>query len=247
MICWRTSLSGHSLDTQVELLGAQLARCFERDGAENEWALCPTDPQAAVNRDMMQARLLLSNPRLGPRMRVWRNCRALVVPRSFRNRDGFEAAVAASPVPVVLRDSGGSAVMHGPHVLNLSLALPMPRAHPLRIEDAFGAFARAVRGPLGKLGVDVQMADVARAHCPGRFTLAAKGRKIAGTAAFVREQGEWRVALIHCNLVIAQHRDDLETIIGFETVMGLSADYLPDAHTSIAETNSRLRSSKWPC
>lgn len=125
--------------------------------------------------------------------------------------------------------------MHGPHVLNLSLALPAARACPFRIEEVFGALAEVVSGPLGRLGVDVHMANIARAHCPGRFTLVAMGRKIAGTAAFVREHGDRRVALAHCNLVLAHNRDDLDAIISFEKAVGLAANYLPDAHTSVAE------------
>ena len=117
--------------------------------------------------------------------RVWENARCLVVARSDRRLPRFDAAAAALAAagwPVVVRESGGTAVPQGPGILSLSLAFrPAPGA-PCTIESVYDALCRPVEDALTRLGVSAARSEVPGAFCDGRYDLAVLGRKIAGTA-----------------------------------------------------------------
>jgi len=117
--------------------------------------------------------------------RVWENARCLVVARSDRRLPGFAAAAAALAAagwPVVVRESGGSAVPQGPGILSLSLAFRPAPGTPCTIESIYDALCRPVEDALARLGVAAARGEVPGAFCDGRYDLAVLGRKIAGTA-----------------------------------------------------------------
>jgi octanoyl-[GcvH]:protein N-octanoyltransferase len=117
--------------------------------------------------------------------RIWENARCLVVARSDRRLPRFEAAraeLAAAGWPVIVRESGGTAVPHGPGILSLSLAFRPPRSRRCTIESGYDAVCRPLEAALASLGVASERREVKGAFCDGRFDLAVSGRKIAGTA-----------------------------------------------------------------
>ena len=117
--------------------------------------------------------------------RVWENARCLVVARGDRRLPGFEAAAAAlgrAGWPVVVRESGGTAVPHGPGILSLSLAFRPAAGAPCTIESSYDALCRPVEAALARLGVAAVRSEVPGAFCDGRYDLAVLGRKLAGTA-----------------------------------------------------------------
>jgi lipoate-protein ligase A len=121
-----------------------------------------------------------------PTARVWGNARCLVVARSDARLPRFAAAreeLAAAGWPVVVRESGGSAVPHGPGILSLSLAFRPAHGAPCTLESIYGELCRALELALERLGVRAERSGgVPDAFCDGRYDLAVGGRKIAGTA-----------------------------------------------------------------
>jgi lipoate-protein ligase A len=120
-----------------------------------------------------------------PTARVWENRRCLVAARSDRRLPRFGAAaesLEAAGWPVVVRESGGSAVPQGPGILCLSLAFRPAKGAPCTIESSYDALCRPIEAALAELGVACARSEVSGAFCDGRYDLAVRGRKIAGTA-----------------------------------------------------------------
>jgi octanoyl-[GcvH]:protein N-octanoyltransferase len=120
-----------------------------------------------------------------PTARVWENERCLVAARSDRRLPRFDAAaeaLGAAGWPVVVRESGGSAVPQGPGILCLSLVFRPEKSAPCTIESSYDALCRPLEAALADLGVACARSEVHGAFCDGRYDLAVLGRKIAGTA-----------------------------------------------------------------
>lgn len=120
-----------------------------------------------------------------PTYRLWENGRALVVTAREQRLPSFAAAAAESAAegwPVVLRDSGGTAVPHGPGILQVSLLLPQSRLSAHALEGIYRALCEPVRSALGAWGVDSDYGEVPGSFCDGRFNLVSGARKIAGTS-----------------------------------------------------------------
>jgi len=142
------------------------------------------DPEAMVEAD----RTLGESVGLGlspPTYRIWENARALVVTAKdarLPNAAGAAEDSAERGWPVVVRDSGGGAVPHGPGILQMSLLLPMDRLQRPALEALYEALCSPVRIALDTLGVETTYGDVPGSFCDGRFNLVANGKKIAGTS-----------------------------------------------------------------
>jgi lipoate-protein ligase A len=144
----------------------------------------PGSASARLDRD----RQLLEAVRAGsapPTARIWQNTRCLVAARSERALPGLEAArreLAARGWPLLVRDSGGTAVPQGPGIVQLSLAFRPPERPLCTLESAYCALGLPLLRTLSRLGIDAAFGDVPGAFCDGRFNLVTRGRKVAGTA-----------------------------------------------------------------
>ena len=69
----------------------------------------------------------LAQPVVAPAWRLWTYAQAAVV-LGRSQRDGLADAAAALPLPVLVRSAGGGAVLVGPWMLGLSVALPPAHA-----------------------------------------------------------------------------------------------------------------------
>ena len=120
-----------------------------------------------------------------PTLRLWENVQALVVSRKDTALPGFAAAaelLASEGWPVVVRETGGSAVPHGPGVLQLSLVMPRSLATDLSIDTLFQQLCQPIQMALATLGIASEYGRVPAAFCDGRYNLVVAGKKIAGTA-----------------------------------------------------------------
>jgi lipoate-protein ligase A len=141
-------------------------------------------PEATVARDAEILEAVRSGAQLAT-ARLWENRRCLVVARSDRRLPRFaeaSAALARSGWPVVVRESGGTAVPHGPGILSLSLAFRPPAGAPCSLESTYDALCAPIEDALARLGLSAARGEVRGAFCDGRYDLAVFGRKLAGTA-----------------------------------------------------------------
>lgn len=129
---------------------------------------------------------------VGPTFRLWENHRALVVTRQDLRLPHITRAVkhmGEAGWPVVVRETGGTAVAMGPGVLNLSLVLPrslVVDASGYSIDMVYQLLCDPIRQALLTLGIPTRFGSVPGVFCDGRFNLVAGGKKIAGTAQVSR-------------------------------------------------------------
>lgn len=174
----------------------------------------------------------------GATLRLWTNRCCLVVPRSFAQRERFAAAAAASDAagwPVFLRASGGSAVVHRPGILNISL-FAVRRAGTIDIAEAYRMLGARIVAALDVLGVPATLGAVPGSYCDGRFNIVAGGRKLAGTACLLRPVGARIGMLAHAMLAVTGDvAADVVAVARFEAAMGLAPAYDACAHVALAE------------
>lgn len=192
------------------------------------------DVQMLVDGDLALLARLMAGGRPGLRWRCWQNRHCLVVPRNWSRLPGFRDAVLDCPLPVALRASGGSAVTHGPHILNVSLCWLAMAAEGAGIRQGYDRLTGPILATLADMGVTAGLSRVAGAHCDGHCNIVHAGRKLAGTAGLIRPAGGMRGLLLHASLTLAPMDGDLTIIAGFERRLGRTADYHPDAHVSLS-------------
>jgi lipoate-protein ligase A len=193
---------------------------------------------AAQNADaeLLDAALLRSQDS-EPLLRLWINEQCLVTTRRLSARDEFTAAARASSArgwPVLVRESGGTTVAHGPDVLNVSLAF-VASTHERGIEAAFLRLRQLLIPALRKLGVDADMGEVPGSYCDGRFNVRVAGRKVAGTACRIRSVAGRTGVLAHASLLVdGDPSVGMAAVGAFERRLGLHASYRADALGTLA-------------
>ncbi|SDX39219.1 Lipoate-protein ligase A [Marininema mesophilum] len=119
-------------------------------------------------------------------LRIWQGPQGLVVAKKdIRTQQGLNAALMMKGVdwPVYVRQSGGTAVPHGPGTLNFSLFLPRPQEATWTIDDIY----RMLGLPLMKMiettwGLDSYFGEVPGSFCDGRYNVVIRGKKVVGTS-----------------------------------------------------------------
>ena len=117
--------------------------------------------------------------------RIWTNQRCIVATRREARLPSYRAAADASGArgwPLVLRDSGGTAIPHLEDTLQFTLALPRRAQEEPSIESVYRALGAPIKAALEKLGYRAAFGEVPRSFCDGRFNLVVDGRKVAGSA-----------------------------------------------------------------
>lgn len=134
------------------------------------------DPAAGVAED---DRLLTRTAQDGvPRLRLWYNPHCIVLGRGYARRLPRPVSHVGG-LPVLVRSSGGEIVLHGPGVLNISLAVPAVLWNG-SIEEMFRAFSAGVADALRAHGYAVGVGMVPGSYCPGDYDVAIAGRKVMG-------------------------------------------------------------------
>ena len=176
--------------------------------------------------------------------RVWENARCLVVARADRRLPRFaeaSAALAGEGWPVVVRESGGTAVPHGPGILSLSLAFRPPAGAPCTLESTYDALCAPLEDALAALGLACSRGEVPGAFCDGRYDLAVLGRKLAGTAQRWRAgpggpAPERGAVLAHAVLLVDADRRELAAAIDrFYAAAGSARRALAEASITVRE------------
>ncbi|ASS97914.1 octanoyltransferase [Geobacillus thermocatenulatus] len=89
---------------------------------------------------------------------------------SFLHKEGYR---------VVVRNSGGLAVVLDSGVLNISLIFP-EATHQIAIEQGYEAMYALIAAMLAPYGVRVEAGEVVGSYCPGSYDLGIGGKKFAG-------------------------------------------------------------------
>lgn len=187
----------------------------------NEVGLAPTRPPAvAIASDEMLAERV-GRGESPPLLRIWENDRALVVPKwrlqgqrvkSIVDRHGQEW-------PICPRGSGGTAVVHGPGTLNVSLILPLRARHQPSIVDAYKSWLALFGAALGDAyDIAVDAASIQGAFCTGSYDVVADGRKLAGVAQARRRGG----VVVHGTVLVNVDRQDYMSLVAIgERLLGM--------------------------
>lgn len=165
----------------------------------------------------------------GRRAGLWSSSQALAVSRRDTRLPGFADAVAwieqTHDMPVVVRATGGTAVLQGPDVLTLSLAFE-PETQD--IDAAYDELRAVIAAALAPFAVTPTLAGVPGAYCDGAHNIVVGGRKLAGTAQR-RRRGAHQAVLVHAALSLF---DDLgrstDIINGFYDAAGAPTAFRAD-------------------
>lgn len=166
----------------------------------------------------------------GRRVGLWSSNPALVVSRRDTRLPGFAEGAAwvesTYGLPVVMRATGGTAVLQGPDVLTLSLAFE-PETQD--INAAYGELLAVIAAAVAPFATEPALAAVPGAYCDGAHNIVAAGRKLAGTAQR-RRRGARPAVLVHA---VVSMFDDLvrstDIINGFYAAAGAPSAYTADA------------------
>ncbi|MEZ5968546.1 MAG: hypothetical protein R3C00_05740 [Hyphomonas sp.] len=209
-------------------------------GLQAEWPGANLDLGAQADKlsvDMREFERKLTDGSDDTSLRLWDNERQLVISRRLSRLPGTEFATRwaeAHGFPVAVRASGGTAVVHRPGVLNISLI--RVALQPLKLSQGFDELSDIVVRAAARSGIALTVGKLARSYCAGTHDIGLDGRKLAGTAAVSRRHGAAYGGLFHASLTVSgDWRHDLELISGFEQRLGMPADYDVSAHTSLEE------------
>ncbi|PRO65880.1 octanoyltransferase [Alkalicoccus urumqiensis] len=113
--------------------------------------------------------------------RSWVHGRTIVLGIQDSRLPGIEEGVDflhSQGYKVIVRNSGGLAVVLDRHVYNLSLLFPDSSA--LSIDEGYEAMVAFIRSLLPELEGKIEDGEIETSYCPGRYDLSVAGRKFAG-------------------------------------------------------------------
>lgn len=163
---------------------------------------------------------------------------AIVVPRPWARRSGFEAACEradAKSWPVLTRPSGGGAVPQGPGTLNLTMVAPVaPGLGPV---DCYRELCGAVAEALSRFSITTDFGRVDGALCDGAWNVTAGGRKLVGTAQRWRPNPQGlAVALMHGAIMLERPDGPFWPVLAhIEKTAGSACQPQPDVHAALRD------------
>jgi octanoyl-[GcvH]:protein N-octanoyltransferase len=179
-------------------------------------------------------------------LRVWTNDTCVVASRAQSVSPHFESARCLSEKagwPVVVRRSGGSAVVHRAGIVNVSLRRILSPESQSWMTEGYEELLVILVAALGRFGAPCDYGPVVGAYCNGRYNLRSGGRKLAGTAACSFTAGGSRYGVFHASITVTGSlEDDLHAVGRFERGLGLPVSYDPFTHVSLSELVAARRS-----
>ena len=174
---------------------------------------------------------------------LWSCETALVVPARLSRLPGFKRACARATNagwPVHLRATGGDLVPQGHGIINLSVMFRWPLGAAASLEDAYGQLTVPIREALSDMGISSRHGSVPGAFCDGRFNVAVRSRKFAGTAQRWRPMAGGHAVQSHA-LILMRTPDEhmTETLNRFYRDCGIDRVIRADAHVGLLDLVSR--------
>lgn len=153
------------------------------------------DPLRGVEKDDLLMDMARETGR--PHLRLWYNAPCIVLGRGYARQLPRQVARVLG-LPVLVRSSGGQVVIHGPGVLNVSLAVPS-QLWSGTIDDAFVGLSLGVKRALLRLGWSASVGVVPESYCPGDHDVAVGGKKVMGISQRRRRE----TTLVHGSLNVS--------------------------------------------
>ncbi len=117
-----------------------------------------------------------------PVVRTWVHAPTVVLGIQDSRLPHLEAAVdflEKEGYQVVVRNSGGLAVVLDEGVLNISLILS-EKENRIDINKGYDAMVQLISGMFREFGAEIQTGEVIGSYCPGSYDLSIQGKKFAG-------------------------------------------------------------------
>jgi len=135
-------------------------------------------------------------------------------------------------MPLLVRDSGGTAVLQGPGIVTLSLVhAPCSR----NLDESYGSLRAVAAAAFAPWGIEIGFGAVDGAFCDGKHNLVVHGRKFAGTAQR-RQSRRFTAALAHAVLLIDVDVQAMTRGINrFYSLAGATQRFSPDGCFSLRE------------
>lgn len=172
--------------------------------------------------------------------RIWTNASCLVATRSQSRNPKFGSACAHSGIPVAVRRSGGTTIVHHAGTLQISLGLSLPQC---RIDDSYRMLTSLISRALAHMGIEAEVGPADGSLCNGRHSVLVDGRKLAGTAAFTAVRKGAAATVAHAVIAVAGNPlDDITRVTKFDRVLGGSDQFRPETHCTL-ESVLGLRSA----
>lgn len=210
---------------------------------------CPTP--GSVQHARFDESLLELVAQDGPVACLWQAEQSLVVPRTYRRFEAFEAAslsFAKQGWPITVRQTGGGIVPQGPGILNLSLAYRVEGPPLQHSEAGYQLICQILSDALNTLGIQAFPAAVSGSFCDGRYNLAVEHggaiRKIAGTAQLWRRltgTAAGHLGLVHALILLDTNTRELTgQANAFEAAIRSGRRYRADRVVSVSELNPAI-------
>jgi len=172
-------------------------------------------PQIQVDMDDRLADIIDHFPQAAV-VRIWSNTPCLVVSRRDTKSPDFPAAareLQQADFAVVVRRTGGTAVVHTSGVLNFTLCYRLPAGGAFSVAESYAVMNAPIMQFLESLGIPSSVGEVSNAYCPGRYDIVAGGNKLAGTAQRVKVDARGRIVLSHLSLNVSNSPRETEDVI----------------------------------
>lgn len=165
-----------------------------------------SDPVVGVEGDeeLLQAAIVNGAPHL----RLWVNAPSIVIGRGYARRLP-RPVERIDELPVLVRSSGGEIVLHGPGVLNVSLAIPT-NVWSGQIHEAFAGLSAGVANALIHLGWRASVGEIPNSYCPGDHDVAVAGKKVMGISQRRVREGVLVHGSLNVSIVPEQYSGVLE-------------------------------------
>ncbi|PWA08019.1 hypothetical protein DCC39_15755 [Pueribacillus theae] len=155
-------------------------------------------------------------------------------------RDGIDF-LKSNGWQVIVRNSGGLAVVLDEGIFNLSLILN-EKQHGLTIEKGYETMVYLLRQMLSPFGIDFETGEIVGSYCPGSYDLSIDGKKFAGISQR-RIRGGATIQVYLCTSGSGAKRAEL--IKTFYEIAGKGAPerrppILPETMASLRELSSKF-------
>jgi lipoate-protein ligase A len=182
----------------------------------------PIHLQQQLQTELQNLELMAKEPNRAPELHVWQSTAALVVTQKDTLLPNFRVAkdiLATRGVDVLVRKTGGSAVLQSKAVVNVSLIWREQKG--TSIADAYQHMCQPLRNTLLKYGVETQLSSVKGAFCDGSYNLVVDGLKLAGTSQRWKRTPQGLAVLGHIVLILSKsYENELELVDDFYGLAG---------------------------